>query len=60
LGDRTYGGAGQDATRLGLTRPFLHSWRIEFDHPISGERVEVEDPLPPDLAEALNQARAER
>jgi 23S rRNA pseudouridine1911/1915/1917 synthase len=59
LGDRTYGGAGQDATRLGLVRPFLHSWRIAFDHPITGERIEVEDPLPPDLAEALNRARAE-
>ena len=59
LGDRTYGGAGQDATRLGLVRPFLHSWRIAFDHPIAGERIEVEDPLPPDLAEVLNRARAE-
>jgi 23S rRNA pseudouridine1911/1915/1917 synthase len=59
LGDRTYGGAGQDATRLGLARPFLHSWRIAFDHPITQERIEVEDPLPPDLAEALNRARAE-
>jgi 23S rRNA pseudouridine1911/1915/1917 synthase len=57
LGDRTYGGAGQDATRLGLARPFLHSWRIAFDHPITQERIEVEDPLPPDLENALRQAR---
>ena len=58
LGDRAYGGAGQDATRLGLSRPFLHSWRIAFDHPVSGERIEVEDPLPPDLENALRLARA--
>jgi 23S rRNA pseudouridine1911/1915/1917 synthase len=60
LGDRTYGGAGEDSARLGLTRPFLHSWKIAFDHPMTGERIEVEDALPPDLQEALEAARAER
>lgn len=58
LGDRAYGGGGDDARRLGLRRPFLHSWRVAFDHPITGERVEVEDPLPPDLVAALERARA--
>ncbi|MFN2590172.1 MAG: RluA family pseudouridine synthase [Actinomycetota bacterium] len=53
LGDRVYGGGGDDAKRLGLTRPFLHSWRIAFDHPVTAERIEVEDPLPDDLARAL-------
>jgi 23S rRNA pseudouridine1911/1915/1917 synthase len=53
LGDRTYGGGGDDARRLGLERPFLHSWRVAFDHPITGARVEVEDPLPEDLVRAL-------
>jgi len=57
LGDRAYGGGGADASRLGLARPFLHSWRIAFDHPITGERIEREDPLPPDLAAALERAR---
>jgi 23S rRNA pseudouridine1911/1915/1917 synthase len=56
LGDRAYGGRGPDAERLGLTRPFLHSWRIAFDHPITGGRVELEDPLPRELAEALSRA----
>ena len=59
LGDRTYGGGGDLATRFGLTRPFLHSWRVAFDHPVTGERIEVEDPLPADLREALRLA-AER
>jgi 23S rRNA pseudouridine1911/1915/1917 synthase len=58
LGDRVYGGAGDDARRLGLTRPFLHSCRIAFDHPITGERVEREEPLPGDLASALERARS--
>jgi 23S rRNA pseudouridine1911/1915/1917 synthase len=58
LGDARYGGGGYEAKRLGLTRPFLHSWRLEFDHPITGERVRVEEPLPEDLAAALRAARA--
>jgi 23S rRNA pseudouridine1911/1915/1917 synthase len=58
LGDRAYGGGGGDAKRLGLTRPFLHSWRVAFDHPITGERIEREDPLPDDLTEALHRASA--
>jgi 23S rRNA pseudouridine1911/1915/1917 synthase len=58
LGDRAYGGGGEEAARLGLGRPFLHSWRIGFVHPITGERVDVEAALPADLADALSRARA--
>jgi 23S rRNA pseudouridine1911/1915/1917 synthase len=57
LGDRRYGGGGDDATALGLDRPFLHSWRLAFDHPVTGEHVEVEEPLPDDLERALERAR---
>jgi 23S rRNA pseudouridine1911/1915/1917 synthase len=59
LGDRAYGGQAEDARGLGLERPFLHSWRVAFDHPITGERIELEDPLPEDLAEALRRAGGE-
>jgi 23S rRNA pseudouridine1911/1915/1917 synthase len=52
-GDRQYGVAGD----LGLERQFLHAARLAFDHPITGQRVEVESPLPPDLGAALEQAR---
>ncbi|HEX9890507.1 MAG TPA: RluA family pseudouridine synthase [Actinomycetota bacterium] len=58
LGDRRYGGGGDRAGALGLTRPFLHAARLSFDHPITGERIEIEEPLPPDLEEALARARA--
>lgn len=57
LGDRAYRGGGDHARRLGLRRPFLHAWRLAFDHPGTGERVEVEEPLPEDLREALERAR---
>jgi 23S rRNA pseudouridine1911/1915/1917 synthase len=60
LGDRAYGGGGDDAWRLGLDRPFLHSWRLSFDHPVTGERIDLEDPLPRDLDQALLRARSDR
>jgi 23S rRNA pseudouridine1911/1915/1917 synthase len=58
LGDGRYRGGGDDAKRLGLDRPFLHSWRMAFDHPVTGARVELEEPLPRDLDRALVRARA--
>ncbi len=30
-------------------RPALHSWRLAFEHPISGDDVELEAPLPEDI-----------
>ena len=55
-GDPVYGSAGD----LGLERQFLHAAGLAFAHPFTGERVEVESPLPPDLAAALTRAREER
>jgi 23S rRNA pseudouridine1911/1915/1917 synthase len=57
LGDRAYGGGGDDARLLGLSRPFLHAWRLALRHPDTDEPLEVEDPLPDDLQEALERAR---
>lgn len=58
LGDPRYGGGGHDAEELGLGRPFLHSWRIGFDHPVTGERVQLEQRLPDDLESALRILRS--
>jgi 23S rRNA pseudouridine1911/1915/1917 synthase len=52
-GDPVYGVARD----LDLERQFLHAARLAFDHPFTGERVEVESPLPDDLAAALERAR---
>ena len=57
LGDRAYGGGGNDARRLGLDRPFLHAWRLSFTHPVGGDRVEVTEDLPEDLVAALARFR---
>ncbi|MBT9506284.1 RluA family pseudouridine synthase [Rhodoferax sp.] len=32
-----------------LKRMFLHAWRLQFNHPASGERLELLAPLPSDL-----------
>jgi 23S rRNA pseudouridine1911/1915/1917 synthase len=53
VGDPVYGVPG-----LGLERQFLHAARLAFPHPITGERVETESPLPPDVVAALDRARA--
>jgi 23S rRNA pseudouridine1911/1915/1917 synthase len=45
LGDRVYG-----VPAPGLRRQFLHAARLAFPHPFSSERVDVESPLPDDLA----------
>jgi 23S rRNA pseudouridine1911/1915/1917 synthase len=42
---------------LGLERQFLHATRLAFDHPVTGQPVDVTSPLPPDLAAALETAR---
>ena len=52
-GDPIYGVEGD----LGLERQFLHAARLAFAHPVTGEDVEVESPLPDDLAAALERAR---
>jgi 23S rRNA pseudouridine1911/1915/1917 synthase len=59
LGDRRYGGGGADAASLGLSRPFLHSHRLGFEHPVTGESIYVEDPLPEDLERALRRVGRE-
>jgi 23S rRNA pseudouridine1911/1915/1917 synthase len=52
-GDPVYGVPGD----LDLGRQFLHAARLSFDHPFGSERIDVESPLPEDLAGALERAR---
>ena len=52
VGDPAYGTPG----RLGLERQFLHAARLAFEHPVTGEQVDVSSPLPADLRGALAEA----
>jgi 23S rRNA pseudouridine1911/1915/1917 synthase len=52
-GDPMYGRPHE----LDLERQFLHAAHLAFQHPFSGERVEVQSPLPADLVTALERAR---
>lgn len=53
-GDPDYGTPGL----FGLQRQFLHAAHLSFEHPITGELLDVSSPLPADLEAAL--AAAER
>ena len=48
VGDKVYGVKSEY-----LSRQFLHASRLGFKLPSTGEYVEFESPLPPDLAQAL-------
>jgi 23S rRNA pseudouridine1911/1915/1917 synthase len=62
--DRLYGGVKREgpsaapeirAAADALKRQGLHAFRLAFDHPTSGPRIECESPLPADLRAALEQ-----
>jgi 23S rRNA pseudouridine1911/1915/1917 synthase len=57
VGDLTYGADPTLATRVGLTRQWLHAVRLGFEHPDSGELVEYESEYPDDLQRALDLLR---
>ena len=55
VGDPVYGPSAGDT--LGLSQQALHAYRLAFDHPVTGERIEVESPLPAAFASALDGLR---
>ena len=62
-GDDKYGdfALNKGLVPRGLKRMFLHAAQLRFAHPISGEALTLEAPLPPDLqqfVDALNAANA--
>jgi 23S rRNA pseudouridine1911/1915/1917 synthase len=54
VGDLTYGADPVLASRLGLTRQWLHAVRLGFEHPETGEWQEFESPYPADLRHVLD------
>lgn len=68
LGDPTYMQGRVAPSRMpealqkrlaGLTRQALHACRLEFEHPESGEMIEVRSPLPSDFRRALTALAAD-
>lgn len=52
VGDPVYGQARLKADH-GLERQFLHSYRLDLEHPVTGEQMQFVDALPDDLARVL-------
>ncbi len=52
VGDEKYGDfdLNKRLKKLGLPRMFLHAWRLQFDHPATRERVQLQAELPAELA----------
>ena len=56
VGDDKYGdfelnkSLARAQTKPGLKRMFLHAWRLQFTHPLTGQRLELMAELPPELS----------
>ncbi|MFT3991153.1 MAG: RluA family pseudouridine synthase [Luteolibacter sp.] len=46
VGDPIYGKPSKTATEVG--RLMLHAWRLSFEHPITGRKMQFESPIPPE------------
>ncbi len=58
-GDRRYGDFGfnrEARARWGLRRMFLHAWRLEIPHPVTGAPMRLEAPVPAELEDVLSRA----
>jgi 23S rRNA pseudouridine1911/1915/1917 synthase len=55
VGDRVYGTPA--VGRVSPRRPMLHAWRLVLPHPLSGERLSVESPVPADLSRTASRLR---
>ena len=51
VGDDKYGDfeLNRQLTRLGFKRMFLHAWRLQLTHPVSGTTMQLQTELPPEL-----------
>jgi len=57
VGDISYGADPVLAAKLNLTRQWLHARNLAFDHPVTGERISLEAPIPDDLQHSLDLLR---
>jgi 23S rRNA pseudouridine1911/1915/1917 synthase len=53
VGDSLYGANPTIAARIGLTRQWLHAVRLRFNHPTTGDELDIRSDYAPDLAHSL-------
>lgn len=66
IGDEVYGGGGNPKNLpkafslliQSAKRQMLHSWRLEFSHPSTGQRISVEAPVPQDMSNLIAELKA--
>lgn len=56
VGDPTYGPSRELSRALGARRPVLHAAALGVDHPVTGARLELYEPLPAELRAVLQRA----
>ena len=56
VGDDKYGDfeLNKRLARQGMKRMFLHAWKLAFVHPLSGDTLKLEAPLPPELEDFMS------
>ncbi|MEV0619983.1 RluA family pseudouridine synthase [Nonomuraea sp. NPDC050404] len=59
VGDLLYGADPTLASRLGITRQWLHAMSLGFEHPSTGEWISFSTEYPEDLRKALDVVREE-
>ncbi len=57
IGERRYARGRDSAERLKSRRVALHAWRLSFVHPVTGEELSIESPLPRELLDLRRRAR---
>lgn len=57
VGERRYVYGPDELRPIQFERQALHAYRLAFDHPVSGERLRFEAPIPADLTDLLTRLR---
>ncbi len=59
VGERKYARGSDSPIRAPSRRIALHAWKLAFEHPLTGTRLEVIAPIPADLRELVKAASTE-
>src|SRR5439155_13153481 len=57
VGERRYVYGPDELRPIAFDRQALHAWRLAFAHPVSGDEVTFEAPLPDDMVQLIERLR---